>query len=224
MYSKATLFCLLALLGIAFAQQQIFITNPTQGTVWEAGKKATIVWTGGSGQVPIKLMTGNPNALQQVAVIGTVEASTGTFTYDVPANLPAGNQYAIAIGNPPPAYSPQFTIQGGDPNKQAPASSASAPASAPASAAPSASSAPAPSAPASGSASASAPASSAAPSAPASSAVPAQPSSNAKPAASNAPAASTTPSTSAPAPKSGAGQIAPLALGVLAPLAAALVF
>ncbi|KAL1916353.1 uncharacterized protein VTP21DRAFT_5970 [Calcarisporiella thermophila] len=91
---------------------------------------------GAPGPTTIKLMGGDPRALQQVAIIAeNVDGASGSYTWTVPPNLPEGNSYAVVLGNPPEvAYSTQFTIKGAGAGGPAPPASPSGPAAPPSSA------------------------------------------------------------------------------------------
>ncbi|KAL1919165.1 uncharacterized protein VTP21DRAFT_2547 [Calcarisporiella thermophila] len=102
------------LLFAAGASAAPYITSPITGTIFKAGEKALISWQNGSqGPTTIKLMFGDPHALQQVGVItATAEGSSGQYMWDVPSNLPDGNQYAIVMGSAPDiSYSTPFSIK-----------------------------------------------------------------------------------------------------------------
>lgn len=90
------------------------ITTPVAGTVWKLGGKGLINWTpGGSARrVGLYLVKGSAAALQNVATIAKrVDVNARTYTWNVPANLTPGTDYAIGIGNPPNLlYTYYFTI------------------------------------------------------------------------------------------------------------------
>ncbi|KAL1920146.1 uncharacterized protein VTP21DRAFT_1292 [Calcarisporiella thermophila] len=109
---KNSFIILLIFVGVVAAAP--FVTQPITGTVWQAGSQVQIVWTNGTpGPLPIKLMQGDPRALQQVAVItDSADGASGSYAWNIPANLPEGSQYSIALGNPPDInYSNVFTIK-----------------------------------------------------------------------------------------------------------------
>ncbi|KAL1916429.1 uncharacterized protein VTP21DRAFT_5620 [Calcarisporiella thermophila] len=115
----ATLFALAQLASAqvppaAPAPQCPSITNPVDGTAWKLGDKGVINWIpGGNAQkVTIKLRKGLASAMQEVAVINpSIDNNAKTFTWNVPANLPPGSDYALEIGNAPNlCYSHFFTI------------------------------------------------------------------------------------------------------------------
>ncbi|KAL1924192.1 uncharacterized protein VTP21DRAFT_7227 [Calcarisporiella thermophila] len=115
---------------VALTAAAPFITQPITGTVWKAGSDVQITWTNGTaGTLPIKLMMGDPNALQQVSIInGTVDGAFGQLPWHIPENITAGNTYALALGNPPDiAYSGQFTIEAANAAPSSSAASSAAP-------------------------------------------------------------------------------------------------
>jgi hypothetical protein len=74
--------------------QTITVTNPVGGETWIKGRSYTIKWTstGITGNVQIRLdYPGSSNS------IGTVDISTGQFTYTIPSNFPSRNDWAVAI-------------------------------------------------------------------------------------------------------------------------------
>ncbi|KAL1924366.1 uncharacterized protein VTP21DRAFT_7401 [Calcarisporiella thermophila] len=133
MFNLKAVFALIAVAQFAIAQapagQCPSITNPVDGTAWKLGDKAVINWTpgGNSPKVNINLRKGPASAMQQVATIASnVDQNAGTFTYNVPAGLTPGSDYAIEIGQAPNVcYSHYFTID----NNGAAASSGAASAS-----------------------------------------------------------------------------------------------
>ncbi|KAL1921341.1 uncharacterized protein VTP21DRAFT_11057 [Calcarisporiella thermophila] len=109
---KLVYLLLLSYIGFALAQKP-FITQPVTGTVWKAGETQQIIWNNGApGPITIKLLKGNPAALQLVTVLSSsVDGASGSFTWNIPNSLPVDNTYAIALGNEPNvAYSGQFTV------------------------------------------------------------------------------------------------------------------
>ncbi|KAI8074131.1 Ser-Thr-rich glycosyl-phosphatidyl-inositol-anchored membrane family-domain-containing protein [Gongronella butleri] len=131
--SLVTLFA--ASLSIVSAQTGILsVTAPLQGTVYTAGQTALITWINPTVDTisQIVLANGPANALQPVMVIATnVSASADSFSWNIPANLTSGTDYALEFGQSPNmSFSGMFTIQGG--NGTATNTSASASASVPA--------------------------------------------------------------------------------------------
>ncbi|CEG62981.1 hypothetical protein RMATCC62417_00201 [Rhizopus microsporus] len=143
---------------------------PTKDQVLTAGTTTVITWTTNPGHDTISsidLVHGDPNALVPVVnghVADNVPTAPGTYNWNIPADLPAGTDYALSFGKSPDVtYTPFFTIKAAGASagnstgaaSSAPAASASgkpssvASSSAPASSAPAAaSSAPAASKPA----------------------------------------------------------------------------
>jgi hypothetical protein len=69
----------------------VSITSPLTGTVYTAGKQAIISWVSpNTDSIPqIVLAQGASTALQPVTTIATnVSTASGTYTWDIPANLP----------------------------------------------------------------------------------------------------------------------------------------
>ncbi|KAH8551834.1 Ser-Thr-rich glycosyl-phosphatidyl-inositol-anchored membrane family-domain-containing protein [Umbelopsis sp. PMI_123] len=95
----------------------VSITSPLTGTVYTAGGQAIISWINPS--VPtlaqIQLAKGPATALQPVGQVATnVQTSDGKYTWTIPADTPAGTDYAFELGTSPNiAYSGFFTIKGG---------------------------------------------------------------------------------------------------------------
>ncbi|CAO3679242.1 unnamed protein product [Umbelopsis vinacea] len=169
----------IAALAIAAVSAQttppVSITSPLTGTVYTAGGQALITWINPTAATlaQIQLAKGPSNALQPVGVVATnVATAGGQYSWTIPADTPAGTDYAFELGaSPNIAFTGFFTIQaatGATTNSSASASgsvaassaassvaaSSAASSSAPASSAPASSSAASSSAAASGSASA----------------------------------------------------------------------
>ncbi|KAI8098530.1 uncharacterized protein BX664DRAFT_1859 [Halteromyces radiatus] len=111
----------IATLGVSIisAQQNIVsVTSPLQGTTYTAGQSAIIAWT--NPQVDtisqIVLAHGNPSALQPLSTIATnVDASAMKYTWNIPADLAAGVDYALEFGTSPNlSYAGPFTIKAAD--------------------------------------------------------------------------------------------------------------
>ncbi|KAG1459385.1 hypothetical protein G6F56_006172 [Rhizopus delemar] len=92
--------------------------SPTLNQVLTAGQTTTIAWTPVTGVDTISsidLLSGSATALQPVAgghVASNVQASLGTYSWTVPADLPTGTDYALSFGTSPNvSYTPYFTIQ-----------------------------------------------------------------------------------------------------------------
>lgn len=87
-------------------------SQPITNVNWQAGTEHLVAWIDGApGRQPLKLMRGSATALEQVLEIARVDGAAGHYVWAVPADLPPGNDYAIALGNAPDiGYSGQFTI------------------------------------------------------------------------------------------------------------------
>ncbi|RUS20519.1 hypothetical protein BC937DRAFT_95027 [Endogone sp. FLAS-F59071] len=116
MFTKS-LFVTLAALAISVNAQTATIcsiTAPLQGTQWTAGQTAIISWINPTlaNFTQIELEDGNPNALSPVGVLATnVPTAPLSYSFVVPANLPAGTTYALVLGTQPNVcYSPAFSI------------------------------------------------------------------------------------------------------------------
>ncbi|MFJ5779879.1 GPI anchored serine-threonine rich family protein [Streptomyces sp. NPDC093094] len=88
--------------------------SPITNAQWEAGKTYAIIWSDAApGAQPLNLMKERATALQQVLQIAIVEGTDGLCEWGVPADLPTGSDYAIALGTPPDTgYTGLFTIAG----------------------------------------------------------------------------------------------------------------
>ncbi|CAM0138192.1 hypothetical protein VKS41_001431 [Umbelopsis sp. WA50703] len=153
----------------------VLFTSPLTGSVWTAGQSGIITWTVEDTSVTtistIDLRQGPSTALQLVQNIAVnIPVSPAQYTWNIPATIAAGTDYAITMGvSPNISYSGTMTIQAATGAASGSASSnSSAPAQSSAPAATSAASSAASSAPATSAAS-SAASSSAASSAPAAS-------------------------------------------------------
>jgi hypothetical protein len=97
----------------------ISVTAPLQGASYKAGDKAIISWVNPSVDSisQIVLAKGSSNALQPVTTIATnVPAASGSYTWNIPADTPAGSDYAFEFGTSPQlAFTGQFSITGGTP-------------------------------------------------------------------------------------------------------------
>jgi len=98
----------------ALIQASVFITQPTQGTVWQAGSQVSVNWEAANSTalnnspIDFYLVYGSANAFQNIGKLVTAPSeSAQQVTFVVPKTLPTGNQYAVRTGN---AYSPYFQI------------------------------------------------------------------------------------------------------------------
>ncbi|EPB91286.1 hypothetical protein HMPREF1544_01802 [Mucor circinelloides 1006PhL] len=100
---------------VVSAQNIVSITSPLTGTVYTAGQPAIITWI--DQQVPvipkIVLAKGLPTALQPVSTIAQdVDANAGSYVWNVPADIAAGDDYAFELGNSPNiSFTGLFTIK-----------------------------------------------------------------------------------------------------------------
>ncbi|KAI8371206.1 hypothetical protein EDC96DRAFT_501802 [Choanephora cucurbitarum] len=101
--------------SVVSAQANIVsVTSPLTNTVYTAGQNATITWINPTVDVipKIVLSQGNPSALLYVSTIAeNVTAETGRYIWSIPADTPAGNDYALQLGvSPNISYTGLFTI------------------------------------------------------------------------------------------------------------------
>ncbi|CAO3640775.1 unnamed protein product [Mucor hiemalis] len=93
----------------------VSITSPLTGTIYTAGQTATISWVQPQVDVipKIVLAKGSPNALQPVATIAeNVDATKGSYEWNIPANITAGEDYALELGvSPDISFTGLFTIK-----------------------------------------------------------------------------------------------------------------
>ncbi|MCX6581032.1 MAG: hypothetical protein NT166_12710 [Candidatus Aminicenantes bacterium] len=73
----------------------ISVTSPNGGEIWKTGATHNITWTSKfvSGQATIAIYKDNI----LYSTLGTAEASAGTFSWTIPADFPAGNDYKIRV-------------------------------------------------------------------------------------------------------------------------------
>lgn len=72
----------------------VSITSPLTGTTYTAGQKAILSWVSPTVDSisQIVLAQGQSTALQPVTTIATnVTTSSGSYTWDIPANIPPAN-------------------------------------------------------------------------------------------------------------------------------------
>jgi len=113
---SSPLFLALLMFLVASVAATFGINSPVDGTTWQAGSTNRVTWIAqpvGSQLnatnvgMPVKLVRGNPSALQPVADLGMANEADGGVQVTVPANLTAGTDYAIQVGT---TYSHAFTI------------------------------------------------------------------------------------------------------------------
>ncbi|CAO3592412.1 unnamed protein product [Absidia cylindrospora] len=124
---------LVAIATAALATAQIVsVTSPLDNNVYTAGGQALITWVNPTVDVipQIQLSKGPSTALQPVMSVATnVNAKDMQLTWNIPATVAAGSDYAFVFGvSPDLAYTGQFTIKAAD-GTAPPASSGSAAAS-----------------------------------------------------------------------------------------------
>ncbi|KAI8988689.1 hypothetical protein BDB01DRAFT_848820 [Pilobolus umbonatus] len=89
-------------------------TSPIIGTKYTAGQPAIINWIDPKVDIitAINLLKGDKNALTFITTIASnVDAKAMTYTWDVPATLAPGVDYALGFGpSPDTVYSGFFTI------------------------------------------------------------------------------------------------------------------
>ncbi|SAM05154.1 hypothetical protein [Absidia glauca] len=125
--------------ALVSAQSILSVTSPLGGNVYTAGGQAMITWTQPTVDIipQIQLSKGLSTALQPVMTIATnVSAKEMQYTWNIPATVAAGTDYAFVFGvSPNLAYTGQFTIKAADGTAPAASSAAgSSAASSPASA------------------------------------------------------------------------------------------
>ncbi|ORZ16234.1 Ser-Thr-rich glycosyl-phosphatidyl-inositol-anchored membrane family-domain-containing protein [Absidia repens] len=122
-----------ALISVVSAQSSstpiISVTAPLQGASYKAGDKAVISWINPTVDSisQIVLAKGSSNALQPVTTIASnVKADSGSYTWNIPADTPAGSDYAFEFGTSPNlAFTGQFSITAGSGGSSNSSSSAS---------------------------------------------------------------------------------------------------
>ncbi|KAI8367811.1 hypothetical protein EDC96DRAFT_506129 [Choanephora cucurbitarum] len=111
---KSIIAAVAALAASVVSAQTITSSQPTLNQVVTAGTTTQIVWAPVAGTISsIDLRKGDAAALILVAnVASNVDASKGSYAWNVDASLPAGNDYALTFGQSPNiSYTPFFTIQ-----------------------------------------------------------------------------------------------------------------
>ncbi|CAO3599818.1 unnamed protein product [Absidia cylindrospora] len=122
---------LVAIAAAAFvsAENIVSVTAPLANNVYTAGGQAIITWINPTVDIisQIQLSQGPSTALQPVMnVAKNVSASDMQYTWQIPATLAAGSDYAFVFGTSPNlSYTGQFTIKAAD--GTAPASSSAVP-------------------------------------------------------------------------------------------------
>ncbi|KAG2213246.1 hypothetical protein INT46_002467 [Mucor plumbeus] len=140
---KSVIAAIAAIAATVVSAQNIVSSQPSTDQVLTAGTTANIVWAPVDGTIStIDLRQGSASALTLVQNIATaVPATSGSYSWSVPASLPAGTDYALSFGQSPNVtYTPFFTIKAASGAASSGAASSAAPASSAASAAGSATS------------------------------------------------------------------------------------
>ncbi|CAO3628046.1 unnamed protein product [Cunninghamella blakesleeana] len=109
-----------AFIGLVSAQAAppiISVTSPLIGTSYKAGSQAIITWINPTVETisAIVLAKGSSTALQPVSQIAqNVDAKAGTYTWNIPADITPGSDYAFEFGTSPNiAFTGHFSITGG---------------------------------------------------------------------------------------------------------------
>ncbi|KAG2233934.1 Ser-Thr-rich glycosyl-phosphatidyl-inositol-anchored membrane family-domain-containing protein [Thamnidium elegans] len=92
----------------------VYITAPLTGATYTAGSTIQIRWINPVADTitQIVLAKGLSTNIQPVSTIASnIATSTGSYSWTIPADLPAGSDYAFALGTSPDvSYTGQFTI------------------------------------------------------------------------------------------------------------------
>ncbi|KAI9486762.1 MAG: Ser-Thr-rich glycosyl-phosphatidyl-inositol-anchored membrane family-domain-containing protein [Benjaminiella poitrasii] len=99
---------------VVSAQSGVVTIQPSTNQVLKAGTTSQIVWNPIDSTIAsIDLRKGNSDALTFVQTIATnVPGNTGSYSWNIPATLAAGTDYALSFGQSPNvSYTPQFTIE-----------------------------------------------------------------------------------------------------------------
>ncbi|KAI9352377.1 Ser-Thr-rich glycosyl-phosphatidyl-inositol-anchored membrane family-domain-containing protein [Pilaira anomala] len=95
----------------------VYITSPLTGATYTTGSTVIIRWMNPVADTitQIILAKGISTNIQPVQTIATnVPTSAGQYSWTIPSDLPAGNDYAFALGTSPDiSYTGQFTINAG---------------------------------------------------------------------------------------------------------------
>ncbi|KAI9305147.1 hypothetical protein BJ944DRAFT_230655 [Cunninghamella echinulata] len=109
-------FCMMALFQTILAQT-LTITFPVEGFTLYKNQPQRVTWIGDlathNKQIKIQLMKGNANALQLVKTLAeNVNVSDYQKEFTVPADVPEGDGYALAVGEAPSiAYMGKISIR-----------------------------------------------------------------------------------------------------------------
>ncbi|KAL9542342.1 hypothetical protein MBANPS3_008654 [Mucor bainieri] len=111
---KSVIAAIAAIAATVVSAQNIVSSQPSTNQVLTAGTTANIVWAPVDGTIStIDLRQGAATALTLLQNVATnVPASAGSYSWNVPATLPAGTDYALSFGQSPNVtYTPFFTIK-----------------------------------------------------------------------------------------------------------------
>ncbi|CAO3645679.1 unnamed protein product [Mucor fragilis] len=114
---KSVIAAIAAIAATVVSAQNIVSSQPSTNQVLTAGTTANIVWAPVDGTIStIDLRQGSASALTLLQNVATnVPATTGSYSWNVPATLPAGTDYALSFGQSPNVtYTPFFTIKAAD--------------------------------------------------------------------------------------------------------------
>ncbi|KAF9349094.1 hypothetical protein BGX34_002055 [Mortierella sp. NVP85] len=96
------------------------INNPTPGSVWTAGKKMTVSWSGNcksmgefGRKVPVDLVNGPPSAFRYVATLGHINCTGKNVkaNFVIPTDIDSGPYALIIRTTPQPSYTDTFQIE-----------------------------------------------------------------------------------------------------------------
>ncbi|KAK3821134.1 MAG: hypothetical protein J3Q66DRAFT_332690 [Benniella sp.] len=98
------------------------IKSPASESVWIAGKKITVSWSGNckkmgeAGQkATVDLIAGPPSAVHYVATLGYLDCtgSKKTKSFNLPGGIDSDNTYAVIVRTvPEPSLSYNFEVKG----------------------------------------------------------------------------------------------------------------
>ena len=97
----------------ARAQQPFVFTTPAAGAVLCTGQPVTITWTGGAPSWSVNLSLINVSTWSVAAVVATGLSNTGSYAWNLPANLPCPGTYQFYIEDTQATtwtYGPSVTI------------------------------------------------------------------------------------------------------------------
>jgi len=111
-----------SLVAMVSACPSLQINNPTPGSVWTAGKKMTVSWSGNCKKMgeagrnaTVDLVTGPASAVRYVATLGVLNCAgkKNSTSFNIPRGTESGSSYAIIVRTTPePSFSYSFQIKG----------------------------------------------------------------------------------------------------------------